>query len=172
MVHGIHRYGAILAFYGMSFEAHGNFEIQQYYKAFILRHKEYGCQGCRETLTWGSWDSEWNRVEWSPLCWVSWFNIQPFAHLNGGHWALEKEQDKTHFSPLGAQRLPLVSLCSLIKPFGLVLLPSSLRLFLFLLRAFKHIKLIILHLNEKGGNPPNMFWPNLFQHFGNLETKA
>lgn len=48
---------------------------------------------------------------------------------------------------------------------------------LLLLRAFKHMKLIILHLNEKGGEPPNTLSPNLLEHFENLlyaplETKA
>ena len=50
---------------------------------------------------------------------------------------------------LRAQSLSLISLCSLIK--AMVLVPSPRKL--FLLRALKHMKLIIPHLNEKGGEP-------------------
>lgn len=57
----------------------------------------------------------------------------------------------------------------------MVLVPHPQKL--LLLKAFKHMKLIILHLNEKGGEPPNMLSPNLLEHFENflyarLETKA
>lgn len=57
----------------------------------------------------------------------------------------------------------------------MVLVPHPQKL--LLLKAFKHMKLIILHLNEKIQNPQTCFKPNLLEHFENflyarLETKA
>lgn len=104
-----------------------------------------------EPLPLGLGASEFHCIRWAPGCRVSSFISQPFnVHLTAGAW-----------------RWAFVSLCSLIKAFACVFFffPSTI---IFLIEAFKKIKLITLNLNKKGGQTPNTFWPNVLENFWNF----